>query len=133
MNKNMKKILSIVIVLVIVGGGAFYGGMKYAQSKVPQLPAGFQQRFQQTGGRGRMGQVGAGTSFVTGTILSKDDQSVTVQLRDGGSQIVFYSEATEVGKVASGTPTDLEVGKSVTITGQTSAEGVITAQSIQLR
>src|SRR3989344_5463964 len=97
-----KTVVSIIAVVIIVGGGAFYGGMKYAESKSPRgrfSQADFQsmqnfsleerqQRIQEFGanvggargfGRGGMGNRGG---FVAGEIISKDDKSVTVKLQD---------------------------------------------------
>ncbi len=147
----MKKLLPIIIVLVVIGGGAFYGGMKYAQTKTSQgfargdleelrnlSPEERQQRFQEMGVAG-MGFIGerigdrTDSGFATGEVISKDDQSITIELRDGGSKIIFYSNNTEVGKFVNGTPDDLEVGNSVTISGKANEDGSITAQSIQLR
>jgi hypothetical protein len=129
---NMKKRLIITFVaLVLVGAGAFFGGMKYSQNKITQ---GFAQRMQ-AGIGNRTGIAGdrAGTGFITGDIIFKDDKSITVKLRDGGSKIIFYSDTTELSKFASGTLSDLEVGKSVSVNGKTNQDGSITAQSIQLR
>lgn len=153
-----KKISIIIILAIITGAGAFYGGMKFQQSKGSGFisPADFQnlrnlspeerqQRFQQMGGSGAglRGQFGGrnGGGVVTGEIISKDDpsasswqaKSVTVKLHDGGSKIVFYSDSTEIGKFASGTSADIEVGKSVMINGSANSDGSITAQSIQIR
>jgi len=131
----MKKIIPIIIILIIaMGGGAFYGGMKYAQSKTQQR---FTQRFGQPGSAtgtfgGNLGnRTGAG--FATGEIISKDEKNVTIKLRDGGSKIIFYSDTTEVGKFVSGTPNDLEIGKTVIVNGKANQDGSITADSIQLR
>jgi len=148
----MKKLLPIIIAIIIVGGGAFYGGMKYAQSKSSQgLTQGGledmrnlsaeerQARFEQMGLAGMIGTRGArsgdetGSGFVNGEIISKDESSVTIKIQDGGSRIVFYSDSAEVSKFTSGTPDDLEIGKSVTVNGKVNEDGSITAQSIQLR
>ena len=148
----MNKLIAIVIATaVVVGGGAFYGGMKYAQSKVPQgrlsqadfqnlqnfSPEERQQRLQELGanaGGFRGGQRGGNAGgFTTGEIISKDDKSVTVKLRDGGSKIVFLSDSTEITKSAAGTLSDLEVGKNISVNGTTNSDGSITAQLIQLR
>ena len=138
--KNMKKIITIIVLTsVIVGGGAFYGGMKYDQSKTA---ASRQARFQQLGGQqgaafaggaraGRMQRAGGG--FVAGEILSKDDKSLTIKLQDGGSKIVLFTSSTPISKSSSGSLEDLSVGSSVSITGTSNQDGSVTAQSIQLR
>ncbi len=133
----MSKLITVVIaVAVVVGGGAFYGGMKYAESKAPQSrlsQADFQNFRNRTGGQ----QAGG---FASGEIIGKDDKSVTIKLRDarlpegqGGSKIIFYSSATEIGKLVNGAANDLEIGKSVVINGKVNQDGSITAESIQLR
>lgn len=132
-----KKILPIVIVVILVGVGAFYGGMKYDQSKAAaNLSANFQNRQMAGSGTGsRNGTFGnrSGGGFVTGEIISKDDKSITVKLQDGGSKIIFYSDSTELDKFVSGTPNDLEVDKTIIVNGKANSDGSITAQSIQLR
>jgi len=145
--KKTLLILIVLILLVAVGGGAFYGGMKYAQSKASKAfsqgnlqnlsPEERAQRFQQMGlgnglGNGRSGNR-TGANFTAGEIIAKDDKSITVKMQDGGSKIVFYSETTEVGKFATGTANDLEIGKTVSVSGTSNQDGSITAQSIQMR
>jgi cytochrome c biogenesis protein ResB len=138
----MKKIISIILVIIVGGllaGGAFYGGMIYGKNKTTQgISQERQQRFQQMGASasgamgGRSGNQ-AGNNFATGQIISKDDKSITIKLQDGGSKIIFFSDTTGVSKFTTGSSSDLEVGKTVMITGKTNQDGSITAQSIQLR
>ena len=122
--------------MTVVGAGSFYGGIKYAQSKAPQ--GRLQQRLQELGanvGGFRGGKTGGQTGgiFTSGEIISKDDKSVTIKLRDGGSKIVFFSNSTEITKSASGSINDLEVGKNISINSTANSDGSITAQTIQLR
>jgi hypothetical protein len=140
----MKKLLPIFIVIVlVVAAGAFFAGMKYGQNKnsagrnfANMTSEQRQQMIQQGGGgnfRAGNGNRGSGASFASGDILSKDDKSITLKLRDGGSKVVFYSDSTEIGKFASGSFNDLTTGEAITVTGTTNSDGSITAQSIQIR
>jgi hypothetical protein len=131
-----KKLITAVLAgAVVVGVVAFYAGIRYDQSKTA---AERQARLQQFGGGGGFGgqrgmRGASGGAFVSGEIIAKDDKSITVKMRDGGSKIIFYSDTTEVGKFVSGALADLEVGKNVFVSGKLNSDGSITAESIQLR
>ena len=127
MNKT-SKIISGIVILLIVAGGAFYGGMIYGKSQNvrPTVASGtFQTRVNRTGGSG---------NFISGSIISEDSSSITVQLAgNAGSKIIFYSPTTQIGKMASGSASDLTAGTTVSVTGTTNSDGSVTAQSIQIR
>lgn len=131
-----KTLLSIIVIAVIVGGGAFYSGMKYAENK---SVLDRQQRFGQTVGTNIGGQSGfrggqrGGGGLVSGDIISKDSQSITIKMRDGGSKIVFFSDSTKISKSVDGSLKDLEIGKNISANGNDNSDGSITAQSIQIR
>jgi hypothetical protein len=136
----MKKILPLIIaIIIVVGGSAFYGGMKYGQSKnsgaslANLTPEQRQQRMQQFGNRSGNRQGANGGGFVNGQIISKDDKSVTIKNQDGGSKIVFLADDTQVVKSTDGKISDLADGKQVTVSGITNTDGSITAKSIQIR
>jgi len=141
MKKNIIVGIAIIVV-VVVGAGSFYGGMRYGQSKssagggLDNLSAEQRQvRFQQMGGANAGGQRGTrtGNGSAAGEIISKDANSVTVKLNDGGSKIVFFSTSTQVMKFSTGSLNDLVVGENITISGTANQDGSVTAQSIQLR
>jgi hypothetical protein len=125
-------IIVFIIIAIIIGIGAFYGGMQFQKS---QANATQQQRRQAFTGPGfnQNGRPGNGNSFINGDIISQDDKSVTLKLRDGGSKIIFFSDSTQITKSASGATSDLTTGENLMVTGTTNTDGSITAQTIQIR
>jgi hypothetical protein len=130
----MKKILPIILVLVVVGVGAFLGGEKYAQGKATKGSFGdnFAQRNMFANSTSTRAKADVG-GMVSGEILSVDNGSLTVKLPTGGSKIVFYSDATEISKSVSGTASDLSVGKTIIASGTANKDGSVSAKTIQLR
>lgn len=140
-----KQIVVGVVAVIVVACLSFWAGMSYGQSKNLATSAnrqGFNQNgLSQNGGRGMR----TGSGFVSGSVLSKDDKSLTVELRGGnqgqggavaqtgGSKIVLFSSATTVDKTISGAIGDISVGSQVSITGTTNPDGSVNATSIQIR
>ena len=147
MNKK-KHIMTMIGIIIIVAGGMFYGGMRYGNSKVAKAKSQLGQR-DGNGSRATAGGVAGaggqrglrggdqdgqnGNGFSSGQILSKDDTSITIKTRDGGSKIVYYSGSTIIGKAVSGTSADLSVEQDVMVNGNTSPDGSIVADNIQIR
>lgn len=151
----IKKIIPIIVaVAVIIGGGAFYGGIKYAQSGSSRSEfsrADFQnlsseerqQRFSATGGRasgdheggsfrGGFGSGSGGTRPLTGEIITQNEDSFTIKLSDGSTKIVFVSDSTQITKSVDGAVDDLTEGKQIFVSGSENPDGSYTAQTIQL-
>ncbi|MFZ2803911.1 MAG: hypothetical protein WA001_01685 [Patescibacteria group bacterium] len=131
-------IAGIILGIVIVGGGAFYGGTIYAKSTQPAARAGRTGAAGSFAGRGTFGggaggAGGAAGGLTTGTVASKDANSITVSGRDGSSKVVLYSTSTTIGKMTAGTIDDVTQGANVTVMGAANSDGSITAASIQLR
>lgn len=124
MKKNQTSIL-IAVVALVVGFGIGYVVHQ------PQSPsAGFGGgSFAQTG---RRALSGSGNTFADGRIIAMDAASLTLQLRNGSSQIVFYSTSTPILKLAAGSAADLVAQKEVMVTGTQNPDGSMTAQSIQI-
>lgn len=117
---KQKEIITIILISVLVGVAAFFGGIKYQQSQ--------RGRFQNAPA-GRMN----GFRPISGDILSTDDKTLTLKLNDGSSKIIILSAKTEISKSSTASATDLKVGGKITVQGQTNTDGSVTAQSIQYR
>ncbi|MDO8676340.1 MAG: hypothetical protein Q7K16_01675 [Candidatus Azambacteria bacterium] len=134
-----KTIIIFIIAVAVIGGGAFYGGLRYGKSQAVNAQNSARQLRQFGGaasagfnGAGRRGGVNGG--FITGDIIAKDAQSITLQLtQSGGSKIIFLSGSSQISKFAAAAPADLEIGKTVMVNGTANSDGSLTAQTIQLR
>jgi len=129
----MKKILPIILIIIVVGVGAFFTGMKYGQSR--KSFAGLEFNGRQMGVLGANFENGKNVrgGATGGEILSKDDTSITLKLQDGGSKIILYSDATKITKSTDGILGDLKNGENIIVTGSTNSDGSVTAQTIQIR
>jgi hypothetical protein len=79
------------------------------------------------------GRAGAGGGFVAGQIVSADAQSVTVQLANGNSEVVFYSSSTQIIKPQPATVAALTSGTRVLVGGTANSDGSVTASTIQIQ
>ncbi len=140
------KIIVGIVAVVLIAGGAFYGGMLYGQSSTLSSSAG--GRFGSSAGSQRAARFaggaagGSGSMFITGDIIAAGPQSITLQLSNGstttpaaatGSKIVFLNSSTPIMKTAAGSLQDLNVGTHVVVTGATNPDGSIQAQDVQIR
>jgi len=135
MHKN-KKIESMLVVAVVAFGVGFWGGTMYKGSGTANQAGRAFQNGALAGGRTQNGagmRGGFGGGAVAGSIMAKDDTSITVKLRDGGSKIVFLSGTTKISKSTDGVADDLKVGEEVVVMGTASTDGSVAAQTIQIR
>ena len=138
MNKNL--ILVGIIALIIGGAGGFFGGMQYQKGQATAARAQFAGAFGGgaggTGtGTGRTrgaGAAGAGGMAVRGTIISKDNNSITVKLPDNSTKIVIIGSSAMIAKSSEGTVDDVTNGSNVTVFGTTNSDGTVTAQLVQV-
>jgi len=123
----MKPVVVLLIALV-VGGAAFYGGIQYDKNQqTGSARGGFAAGVGRTGAR----RTGSGQP-VSGEILNMDDSSITVKLADGSSRIVLLSDKTIFNKTSTVDKSELKVGTKVGVFGTTNTDGSITAQNVQL-
>jgi hypothetical protein len=135
-----------VVILVVVAGGAFYGGMKVGQNQVIQNPMQYLQQVRVEGGqfpglggdfprfRGTpepgqqgVGRLGGG-SF--DTVQSVEGNVVTVSREDGIVRVIT-TDTTLIQKYTSVGVDELEAGEQVIVSGSENEDGSITARSIR--
>lgn len=133
MKPKTKQIVFGIVGACVIAGGSFFVGIKYQESQ----QSSFNQLFRFQDGGMRQRQAGSGVNRsgfrpVSGEVLSVDASSVTVQLPDESSKIIFVSEKTEISKAEKATKVDIKKGDKVAVFGTENADGSITAQNIQL-
>lgn len=142
-------IITTLIVAVVVGAASFYGGLQYERQQSSK-DMGKQMMIGEAGhpvqiGAGqamngtRKGMMAGNNNFaqgqnrpVMGEIISQDDKSITVKMRDGSTKIVMISDKTEIHKEATGTKAELQKGQTVAAFGIKNSDGSVTANTIQL-
>ncbi len=135
---DTKSITKLVVIAVIAAGLGFYGGMTYEKGTSAAVGTNLARgagQFGAGGARGgtRAGGGAGGAGFVSGDILSKDANGITVKTRDGGSRIIIISSATSTFKPEPIQLDALNVGDSVMVMGKANTDGSYTADSIQVR
>lgn len=128
MSKNKKITFGVIAAVLIMV--SFWSGMIYGKSK-GTAPGG--QFGAMTNGGTRGGFRNTNGGMVSGEVLNKDAESITVKDRSGGSRIIFLSDSSQILKSTTGSVSDLSVGEMVTAIGTPNADGSITAQSVQIR
>ncbi len=135
MGKKMGWVIGIIIALLVVGAGGFYGGTAYAANTAKQA-ADVRTAFL----NGRGGAAGTGTSTasgsfngggVAGTIKSINGNTIQVSTAQNVTTVTL-SGTTAVMKTVTAATSDLQVGQQITVRGQRDSSGNVTATSIQV-
>ena len=138
-----------VVAALLLAGGSFAAGMTVGKGSANEATASASPSG--TAGRGaltgRVGQGGAGGSgafggqAMAGRIISVNDGSITIEVRQGGaqgasptvtSQIVLVGSSTRIVKTVESDIklSDLKANDQVTIVGTTDASGNLSATAI---
>jgi hypothetical protein len=140
-------LVPVLIVLIVAAGvGGFFGGRATAgdSTESAQMGPGGTGDVQgdgtlrdgstmPSGGAMASGAAGrAGAGLTTGSIVSKDDTSITIQLADGNTQIVYFSDSTTISETKEATSDSLAEGEDVTVMGSSNSDGSLTATTIQV-
>ncbi|MCL5003716.1 MAG: DUF5666 domain-containing protein [Patescibacteria group bacterium] len=124
-------LLITIIIALVVGAGAFLGGVQYQKSRGV---GNFAAQFGNTANRrfGPNGPNGASNRAVRGQVESIDDKSLTVKLPDGSSKIVLFGTNTNFMEATSASQQNIKSGDEVSVFGTNNADGSITAQDVQI-
>lgn len=129
----MKKYLTIIIIVIVVAGIAFYAGMKYGAGQAASGVTALRGNAQGVGNLFSRGNFTGSNGLVSGQVLSLEPQGFTVKLRDGSSRIILAASSTAVMKSVAGALSDIASGVEVTVIGTANSDGSLTAQSVQIR
>jgi ABC-type Fe3+-hydroxamate transport system substrate-binding protein len=141
--------LTLVVAIAIMGG--FYTGFRYEKSKadaaVPSSPAAAgtgrtgagTAASPSTGAGAGAGAGGAGAGGggfggrgTIGTVSSLNGSTLTLKDAQGNSVTVNLQPTTTVTKTVAGSTGDLTQGVTVTVAGQRTADGTVTATSVTI-
>jgi Domain of unknown function (DUF5666) len=140
-------IVAGVLVLAVVGGACFYGGMLYgkSQAQTPTISADYsaapgQNAVPPTGGQffrgdGQGGARQGGTlqgGMVSGQILDIGNGVMTVTDSSGNQVQVYVTDTTLIQRQASLSLGDLQKGETVIVSGSQGSDGSVTARSVQV-
>ena len=128
MKRKLIYIIGIIVALVAVGAGSFYGGTAYAAQQTAATRTAF---FNGRGGAGGGGTGGGFGGGVAGTIKSITGNTVEVSTAQNVTTVTL-SGTTTVMKSVAVTTADLQVGQTVTVRGQRDSAGNVTATTIQV-
>ena len=124
----MKKYYVTIIVGIACAVIFFFIGRATVGSSAPTA----QNAFASSTRGSFAGRTGSGGGFVSGQIVSADAGSVTVQLANGNSEIVFYSSSTQIVKPQPASASALTAGTRVLVGGAANSDGSVTAATIQV-
>ncbi len=128
-NKHFTLVVILIVVALFVG---FFAGDYYKGSQTKASSTAFQTGASGASGfRSRAGALGAGA--IVGTIISKDSQSITLSLQNGGSQIIFVSPSTNITESVAGSLDNLATGTNVMVIGTSNTDGSETANQVMVR
>lgn len=136
--ETIKKNIPTIITVVIIGLLAFYGGIMIGSKSKSNNFSGMniqRQMMRSTSSmdRARSGAFPQSGGLVGGSVVSKDENSITIDVKPNGSRIILFSNGMKVSKSVDGIVDDLKVGDQVFVSGSANKDGSIMANSIQIR
>lgn len=119
-----------VVLIVVAAAGGFFGGVMYQKNQTSTLSATGRGNYAARFGQG--GQNAAGFRPVRGQVLSMDNNSLTVKLSNGSTEIVVLSGSTAFMQSTTAALSDVKTGDTVNVVGTANSDGSVTAQQVQI-
>jgi hypothetical protein len=141
----MKPVLSAIVALIViavVGAGAFIAGSNYGEAQAQNTRAEFFRNRQggapngqgttsgQNGQNGQGGQFGRPAAF--GTVKSVSGNTIQLTQQDGSTVTVTTDAQTTIQKTVSGALSDLQPGERITVMSSQTGSTIV-ARDIQIR
>lgn len=128
MKKYLVHIGWFVIAIVALSGGYYWGN-----AGATAMRAGFAGVGSYGLSTRRFGGGATSGGFIAGQIAQLGGGSMTLQLANGNSRVVFYSSSTPVSEPTIVSPNTLKVGTNVMVGGTSNSDGSLTATTIRVR
>ena len=131
MKKKITLIGGVITIYLILMGIGFYGGFVYQQKNGTGLTNGAPAMLGTPAGGGvAANQAGIAPGGRTmGQVKSIDGNTLTISTAQDVTTVIV-SDATTITKPAAGTSADIKVGDMIQVTGQTLANGDISASQV---
>lgn len=140
--KQKTFIIMIIAVVLIAGAiaGSFIGGVALGKNQGQEDAANFPGQFNRSGtiqnGSTLPTDVTGGTGFpgrgTSGTIAKIENGVITLTTQSGTTVVVNTSSSTAIQKMETIDLSEIAVGESITVMGETQQDGSITATSISV-
>ncbi len=132
----VSRIIVGAVVVAVVAGASFYGGMVYGKNQaeaaqpvtIARQDAPFEQAPQGMFQRG----AGQGGGMLVGQIEETGEGKLLITDSSGKQTWVYVTETTLIEKNMSVAVADLSVGETVIVSGSLGSDGSITARSVQV-
>jgi hypothetical protein len=113
-----------ILVLVLVAAVSFVAGARLQVLRGRQRNINYLPR--------RMGAMMGGANGQTGQVSALTGNQITITFPNGSAQTVILTGTTVFSQLSPATQANLKTGENVTIFGQRSADGSVSAQSVRI-
>jgi hypothetical protein len=120
--------LALALILGAWGGAALAASNTPAAAAAPVNAPGAGRG----GGLGGGANPGGGGGGLSGTVSSVQGNTIKLTTASGATVTIALLPSTAITRTAAATPTDITAGETITVRGQTGADGTTAAQTIAI-